>query len=198
LLTPDLSDPLIRARLLVVAGLAVLATVALWALAANKRWALAPWALAILLPFYALPHWAHVQNYGPLDSPELQQLSAWARTSSPRDAVFFFPDAGLDLSPGVFRANALRAVYVDWKSGGQANFLKGFAQEWWSRWQKAGADTDPGAGLARYRSLGIDYIVLGPGHRLDGSAPVFENARFAAYNTRGAATQTSQNASGGT
>lgn len=183
LLTPDLSDPLIRARLLVVAGLAVLATVAVWALDANKRWALAPWTLAVLLPFYALPHWAHVQNYGPLDSPELQQLSAWARASTPRDAVFFFPDAGRDLSPGVFRANALRAVYVDWKSGGQVNFLKGFAQEWWSRWQKAGADTYPGAGLARYRLLGIDYIVLRVEHRLDGAPPAYENRQFLVYRT---------------
>jgi hypothetical protein len=87
---------------------------------------------------------------------------------------------------------------VDWKSGGQVNFLKGFAPEWWSRWQKTGAGTYPGAGLALYRSLDIDYIVLERRHRLDGSAPVFENARFAAYNTRGAATQTSQNTSGGT
>jgi hypothetical protein len=97
--------------------------------------------------------------------------------------MFFFPDAGRDLVPGVFRATGLRAVYADWKAGGQVNFLKNFAREWWSRWQQSGADNFTSADPERYRALGIDYIVLKPTHRIPGRAPVFENARFAVYRT---------------
>jgi len=50
------------------------------------------------------------------------------------DAVFLFPDAGRSLSLGVFRSEALRAVYVDWKGGGQVNFNRPFSEEWWRRW----------------------------------------------------------------
>ena len=62
-------------------------------------------------------------------TPELAQLSAWARASTPPDAVFLFPDVAHGLDPGIFRAEALRAVYVDWKSGGQANFYAAMARE---------------------------------------------------------------------
>ena len=50
--------------------------------------------------------------------------------------MFLFPDAGHSLYPGLFRSEALRAVYVDWKSGGQVNYLKDFAGEWYTRWQR--------------------------------------------------------------
>ena len=33
--------------------------------------------------------------------------------------MFLFPDVGHDLYPGIFRALSERALYVDWKSGGQ-------------------------------------------------------------------------------
>jgi hypothetical protein len=185
------SNPLLLRTLAVVLGLALLATLALWALGRNRRGALALWAAALLLPAAVLPRWAGVHNYPRLETPELHELSQWARSQTPKPALFFFPDAGKGLAPGVFRARALRALYVDWKGGGQVNFLKEFAREWWARWQKTGAGTYPGADLALYRSLGIDYIVLEPRHRLGEGKPVFENAQFLAYAT-GPAPNTSE------
>ncbi len=182
---PDLTNPLIRTRVVIVLGLAASTTLAAWAVSANRRWALAPWAVAVLVPFLVLPGWGRMRNYPPLETPELDQVVAWARQSTPIDTVFFFPDAGRSLEPGVFRARALRAVYVDWKAGGQVNFLKGFAREWWSRWQKSGAAKYEGADMERYRELGIDWIVLQARHRLPGRAPGFANGRYVAYRVAG-------------
>ena len=83
----------------------------------------------------------------------------------------------------LFRAQALRPLYVDWKSGGQANFLEAFAHEWWSRWQNSGAGETVFPDLSRYRALGIDYLVVKPAHRMPGPPPLFENAGFLVYRT---------------
>ena len=55
--------------------------------------------------------------------------------NTPKDAVFQFGDAERRLEPGVFRARAKRALYVDWKAGGQVNFLQPFAMLWAERWE---------------------------------------------------------------
>jgi len=136
---------------------------------------------AILVPLFLIPTWGKVENYPALHTPELQELSSWARASTPRDAVFLFADAGQDLSPGIFRAEALRAIYVDWKSGGQVNFFKDLGEQWWSRWQETMAKQFDAQGVARYRALGINYVVVSPRHRLPNTTPVFENAAFVAY-----------------
>jgi uncharacterized membrane protein len=183
ILVPDLSDPLIRTRLLIVLALAAGTCFAAWAVVNQRRWALAPWAAAIVVPAFLLPGWGHVRNYNRLDSPELQQLSSWARSHTPKDTIFLFPDAGRNLTPGMFRATSLRSVYVDWKAGGQVNFLPGFAHEWWSRWQNSGLDSFNSYEPGRYRALGIDYIVLAPAHRVPTRMPAFENARFIVYHT---------------
>jgi hypothetical protein len=135
-------------------------------------------AAAIMAPFFLIPAWGGMQNYAPLHNPELDQLSQWARVSTPKDAVFLFPDADQDLYPGVFRAKALRAVYVDWKTGGQVNFFKDLGDEWWSRWQKTMAEPFHATDLQRYRGLGVDYVVVLRKDRLTGAVPVFENAGF--------------------
>ena len=97
--------------------------------------------------------------------------------------MFLFPDAKEDLYPGVFRAKALRAVYVDWKAGGQVNFFRDLGEEWWSRWQRTmAAPFNPGS-MTSYRELGIDYVVLQSKHRLAGVTPLFENGRYVAYKT---------------
>lgn len=197
ILLPGLSIPLIRTRLAIVLGLAALSTLAARAVASRRRWALAPWMAAIALPFFVLPGWGRMENYRPLETAELDQVASWARASTPKDALFFFPDAGRGLAPGVFRARSLRALYVDWKAGGQANFLKGFAHEWWLRWRRSEAENFTAAGGERYRALGIDYIVLAPAHRIPGRAAVFQNARFLVYRVAGPATQRAGDASGG-
>jgi hypothetical protein len=77
--------------------------------------------IAALSAFFAIPIFGGVVNYPGLHTPALTGLGNWARSSTPLDAVFLFPAAGHGLEPGIFRAEALRAVYVDWKGGGQVN-----------------------------------------------------------------------------
>jgi hypothetical protein len=181
LLLPDLRDAAIRARFFTVAALASVATGAAWWEKGRPLRAAAACALAMLLPFWALPGPAGVTNYPDLDEAELHQLGGWARANTAKDAVFLFPQHGRDLQPGFFRVYGLRGLYVDWKVGGQANLLKEFAVEWWDRWQQAMASPFDPAGLRRYRELGIDYLVLKPGTRLNSRQPVFENARYVVY-----------------
>jgi hypothetical protein len=134
---------------------------------------------AALLAFFAIPILGGVVNYPKLHTPALTGLSNWARSSTPRDAVFLFPAAGHGLEPGIFRAEALRAVYADWKGGGQVNYRQDFAIEWWSRWQRTmqGFHT---ADLPEYEALGVRYIVLPPKDRSP-QAPIFQNAGFVVY-----------------
>jgi hypothetical protein len=168
-----------RASVIIV--LAMLAVVAFWAIQSRARWWKLAVTAAILAPYWLIPGWGRMQNYPPLHTPELAQLSQWARRSTPKDAVFLFPDAGRELYPGVFRVEALRSVYADWKTGGQVNFSRDLGEEWWSRWQKTmAAGFDPHH-LGDYRAMGIGYIVLLTKDRLPGTPPVFENTRFVAY-----------------
>ena len=132
-----------------------------------------------LAAFFAIPMLGGVVNYPRLHTPELAQLSAWASTSTPKDAVFLFPDAGHALDPGIFRSEALRAVYVDWKGGGQVNYLRDFGEQWWFRWQQTLANGFHPADLPKYDALGIGYVVLRASHRLPRTA-VFENATYTA------------------
>ena len=121
---------------------------------------------AALAAFFLLPVAGGVTNYPRLHTPELAELSAWARAATPADSVFLFADAARGLEAGIFRAEALRAVYVDWKSGGQVNYLADFGPEWWFRWQQTLARGFQPVDLPRYSGLGIRYVVLQPKHRL--------------------------------
>lgn len=168
-------------RVAVIVGLALFTTAAIWLIQSKSRWARLATMAAILLPAWMIPMWGKMQNYPALHTPELAQLSAWAFDSTPRDAVFLFPDAGEDLYPGIFRAEAQRAIYVDWKSGGQVNFFKTLGEQWWSRWQQTMAHKFEPQFVSQYPALGIDYIVLSRKNRLSGSTPVFDNGRFLVY-----------------
>jgi hypothetical protein len=181
-LLPHLANPLIRRRVLLILFLSVCTTLALWAERRKFRW-FAPGltALAALLPFLLIPSYGQVRNYPELHNPELEALSAWARSSTPKDAVFLFPDARQELYPGIFRAEALRAVYADWKQGGQVNFLKVFAREWWPRWQQTMAGKFQPGKVDSFAALGIDYVVVRPANRLPWRVPVFENSGFLVY-----------------
>jgi hypothetical protein len=130
--------------------------------------------------FFAIPILGGVVNYPHLHTPELAQLSGWALASTPQDAVFLFPDAGRALYPGIFRVDALRAVYVDWKGGGQVNFAKEFGEQWWFRWQQTAAVKFKPDDLPKYPALGIQYVVLQAKNRLPRPA-VFQNAQYVAY-----------------
>ena len=97
-------------------------------------------AATALAAFFLIPGLGHVVNYPELHTPEVA-AAVGAGRGSPRRWMrsSCFPNAGKDLSPGIFRAEALRAVYVDWKGGGQVNYLKELGEQWWSRWQEASA-----------------------------------------------------------
>src|SRR5207302_2788868 len=119
-LQPVLTQPLAWTRAALVVALAAVTILALW-----RAPLAAPAAAAAA--FFVIPWLGGVANYPRLHTPEMAQLCAWARSSTPRDAVFLFPDAGRAVYPGIFRSEAQRAVYVDWKGGGQVNYLKEFA-----------------------------------------------------------------------
>ena len=94
--------------------------------------------------------------------------------------MFFFGDVGHGLQPGIFRARSLRALYVDWKSGGQANLLRDYGFEWWKRWHAVNQSELPLRALDDYRRMGIDYLIVQRGHEPAGATPVFRNARWTA------------------
>jgi hypothetical protein len=168
-LQPAIAGPLEVARLALLLALAVGT-----ALAGRYAPAIA------LTAFFAIPALGGVVNYPRLHTPELAQLSAWARAHTAQDAVFVFPDAGHALDPGIFRSEALRAVYVDWKGGGQVNFFRDFGEVWWFRWQQTVGRGFQAGDLTRYGGLGIGYAVVDVSHKLP-QPPVFENGRYAVY-----------------
>jgi hypothetical protein len=161
--------PLSWRRVAVIAGLAIAAALA-------KRFA----PIVALAAFAAIPVLGGVVNYPHLHTPELSELSRWARLNTDRDAVFLFADSGRSLLPGIFRSEARRAVYVDWKAGGQVNYLPEFAEQWWSRWQETAGNAFKPEDLPKYPALGIAYIVLQPRNRL-ARPPDFENAKWLVY-----------------
>lgn len=176
LVTQFYSSPLAAKRLLL--ALALAAVLAASASLAQRRHALAV-CLAVAAPLLAIPTLGETRNYPDLhDNPELQQLMDWAGHSTSKDAVFLFADSRRDLAPGIFRVGAKRALYVDWKGGGQVNLLREFAHEWWQRWSAVNECKLPLKPLDTYRSLGIDYLVVTPAKAPKGAPQVFANSRY--------------------
>ncbi|WP_321475325.1 hypothetical protein [uncultured Paludibaculum sp.] len=166
-------------RLTVVFGLAA-ATV----LAASRP------RIAVAIPLAAIfliPDFGGVQNYPALHTVPLRALSDWARSSTSPDKIFLFADIGHGLQPGVFRNDAKRSIYVDWKGGGQANLLENFADVWWRRWQAVHEASGPLRPLADYGSMGIDYIVVRPANKPVSAPALYENSDWAVLATQPAA-----------
>jgi len=174
-----LIPPYKPAAVIVTLALAITATAVLALERARPRVAAAAVLVLTAGGMLSIPTFAGVRNYPDLWTPDIQDLSRWARTRTPQDAVFAFPDAGKRLDPGLFRAEALRAVYVDWKGGGQANYFEDLAREWWSRWQ---AVMTPACDWRRFRQYGIDYIVVRRDHaKPPGIHPVYANGTYVVY-----------------
>jgi hypothetical protein len=170
-------DPVIGWRLVVIVGLSA-ATVLAFQIRKEAAVAVACAAM------FVIPEYGNVVNYPRIHTAALDQLSHWASASTPAGAVFHFPDAGRGLTPGIFRATSVRAIFVDWKSGGQVNFMKSLGEEWWRRWQPTlGAGYKP-APPESYAALGADYVVLQAQNRIAGANPVMENSGFVVYKTR--------------
>ncbi len=137
--------------------------------------------MVVLAAFFAVPgEWRLLSSSRPRN-PDLEALAAWARAHTDPAAVFLFADAGRSLEPGVFRARSARALYVDWKGGGQVNFFREYSRQWWQRWQQTLAEPFRPEAMREYRRLGIDYIVISPRDRFPGPPPVFENPRYLVY-----------------
>lgn len=117
-----------------------------------------------------------------VETPELAQLSEWARESTPVDAVFLFPEEGKALPPGVFRARSRRTVYVDWKAGGQVNYFPRYSEVWWHRWKDALGSPFSAERVPHLAGLGIDYIVLSKA-RLP-FEPAWSNRQYTVYRIR--------------
>ena len=172
-------------RVEVIITLALAAAVSVWSMRRWKAAAHGAIAATALAAFWLIPGWGRVVNYPHAHSAELDQLAGWARASTPKDAVFLFPDAGKEGYPGIFRAEAQRAVYVDWKGGGQVNYLKELGEEWWRRWQAGMAPGYKPDNWARYRELGVQYVVLKAAHREVGVGVVWENRAWVVYRVVG-------------
>ena len=135
-----------------------------------------------LIPAAAGAYWvmaATVVLYPQMHAAVIDDLAGWAAKNTPRDAVFLFADNGKANAPGIFRAEALRAVYVDWKGGGQVNYLPAFAEEWYRRWQAMRQTDGP-----HYAALGVDYIVTSAGHEVPAAGKVYENSRYWVYKAK--------------
>jgi hypothetical protein len=179
ILWPDLTSALIRRQLILTLVLAI----ALTCIVYFQRWPKTMPLLVViaLAPFFLLPGIGRVRNYPSPDLSSLESLAQFARTRTPKDAVFLFGDAGRSPVPSIFRAEGERAVYVDWKAGGQMNFHESLALEWWRRWQDTNALRFDGAEVGRLPALGIDYLVFSATHRLRERQPVYENNEFVVY-----------------
>ncbi len=133
-----------------------------------------------LLAFALYPTAGGVVNYPIVHSAELQELVEWARHSTPSDAVFQFADVRRGLEPGIFRVRAERAIFADWKAGGQVNFLPEFAKMWADRWNIAERPKP----LSVYRELDVDYVVFTVDKAPKGADPVWSNRKWAVFRVR--------------
>ena len=169
---------------------------ALWlALAALLAWLLSArdlrWqspirgaALAVpVLAMFLLPL-AGVSNYPNIDKRPVAEVARWAEANTWGSSVFLFPDSGHALAPGMFRALSRRALWVDWKSGGQVNYFESLGQEWSARWQQTMEGTFTVERLQGMLDLPIDYYVLQRSNRLAAPKPVFENQVYVVYDAR--------------
>ncbi len=123
---------------------------------------------------------------GVTEKPELyresiQQVANWAENETWGSSMFLFPDAGRALYPGTFRAESLRALWVDWNSGSLVPYFESFAAEWWQRWQDTMQDGFSPQRLENMLPLPVDYYVLKRGNQLRGIKPVFQNRDFVVY-----------------
>jgi hypothetical protein len=160
------------------ATILVLAAIAAgFAMSPKVRWLAA--AVLLSVACWAIPNYAHTVNYPQLHSADLDQLSVWARTHTPEQALFVFPSSGHDLDQGVFRVRALRSLYTDWKAGGQANYFRDFALEWNKRWDELSSGK---LTAEDWRARGVDYLVYaGPRNERLTQPPVFENGKYRVY-----------------
>lgn len=95
--------------------------------------------------------------------------------------MFLFPDAGRDDYPGIFRAESIRAVYVDWNGGELAKYFENFAKDWDVRWNTTMTGGFSPRRLQDLLTLPIDYYVLRRTNALSRVQPAFSTKDFVVY-----------------
>ena len=166
---------------LVAVALALAAALAMVMEKRHPRMAMAGATLVLAGCFFAPGAMAKVRNYTLLGDADLDGLVTWAQGHTQQDDVFLFRDSGMRNEPGMFRARARRAVYVDWKGGGQVNYYEFYANEWWSRWQRAMKPPFDPAELPDLRAAGIRYLVFRKAPQGMASEPIFESKGYRVY-----------------
>jgi hypothetical protein len=179
LLRPE--APVVRARVFVICALAVLGLVTVFGERWSRMWSAIAVGAFALVAVRAIPEVGRVQNFPRAQNEYIENIALWARLGTRAEAVFHFPDAGRELYPGVFRARAVRAVYVDWKSGGQVNFLPKLGDEWWGRWRNSMMERIGPENLKDFAQRGIDFVVVKAEHAIPGLEPAYQNGRFVVY-----------------
>jgi hypothetical protein len=167
---------------LIVLVLALTAAITLAAWFQNRARGISLVAAGVL-PFIAFPVSGLVPPPKPVDSPELRELAAWAKSATDESAVFLFADEGLYGGSGPFRARALRSIYVDYEGRALVNYYPQFSAEWFKRW------TDVHQGLWQvgpedFQKLAewrVDFVVLKKEHEIAGKHPDFSNSHYVAY-----------------
>lgn len=118
-----------------------------------------------------------------LDS-QVAAMADWAQSSTWGGSVFLFPDAHRELYPGAFRAEAQRAVWVDWETGKQSAYFDSFSDEWARRWHDTMEGTYSTARLKSFLTLPIDYYVVKRKDEIPGAEPVFATSDFLVYDAQ--------------
>jgi hypothetical protein len=173
-------------RLAVTVGICVLLLLA--AIPTGKPgYSMAAWLAAICAPAFLIASFAHLERLYRPDTTKVRAVAAWAAANTPRDAVFLFPETGSGPDSGFFRSEAQRAIYVDWNSGGQVNFVKDFGPLWLDRWnstREAALPAKADERAARLGTMGIDYAVVRTEKAWPELKPVFRDSQFTVYRLR--------------
>ena len=144
------------------------------------------WASGLIVAVAVLTGWLRQDvlkrsNYTPLENADLTAAARWTRENTAKDAMFLLPELARSGESGIFRVRAQRALFVDWKIGGQVNYSRELSFEWWRRMQLV---DDKKRTFESWRSEGVDYVVLKAPTPFASGSEVFRNARYAIYKIR--------------
>ena len=139
--------------------------------------------MTVMAVFLVIPGYLREAPH-PNEPLRVYEVADWARTNTPVDSVFLFLDAGRGKVPGYFRFRSQRAVYVDWKGGGQVNFSRRFAVEWWHRWQTAMPQAHGQLSGNWLKNLPVDYVVTGLDNRISELHLVYQTDNYNVYGVR--------------
>jgi len=114
-------------------------------------------------------------------TPSIRELASWARENTWGGSMFLFPDSGVGIDPGIFRAESIRAVYVDWNGGELSKYFEDFAREWDRRWNTTMAGPFSARKLEQSLELPVDYYVLRRRNALERIRPVYSTRDYVVY-----------------